>query len=397
MSKSALQSTFSGGQSDAFLTVLDNDLQSVEYATYIGGGGFDAFFADVAGENRIHVGGMTSSRNLQSSPGALQPAFGGVIDSYFLTFNSSTASVEYSTYMGGAGEDLLNRPMTTSGGGVLLFGSSEGFETTGGVIGENYGGGPSDGAIIKFADGMPPAILLHGGSFLPRLAANTWVSVFLTDPVDAATRLWGGSDFAGNRLPEALDGFSVSFNGRPGYVSFISPTQFNVLSPLMGAGPVEVRVSTPEGPIESFTMTAEEFAPGFFMFDPQERKYVAAIHLDGVFVGPEDLFGGAVPARPAAPGDTIQVFAGGFGQTAGGIPEGEILVFDLERDRLANEVVFQIGDTQVSPSFAGLVSAGVYQFNVPIPPLAAGDHGFSASIGGSSTQPGASLAVANGK
>ena len=171
---------------------------------------------------------------------------------------------------------------------------------------------------------------------------------------------------------------------------------FNVLSPVMGvAGPVEVRVATPGGPIDTFTVTADEFAPGFFMFNPQGRKYVAAVHLDGFFAGPGDLFGGAVPTRPAAPGDTIQVFATGFGQTAGGIAEGEILVFDLQRDRLANAAVFQIGGAQVIPSFAGLVGAGLYQFNLPIPSLPAGDHGISASGGGVSTQPGAFLAVAD--
>ena len=365
---------------------------------YIGGGGFDAFFANVAAENRIHIGGVTSSSDLPSSPDALQPGFAGVTDTYFLTFNLSTNSVEFSTYIGGSRQEVLSRPMTASDGGVLLFGgtSSPEFMTTSGVIGETYSGGESDGAIVKFAGEMSAAVLLHGGSFLSRLAPNTWVSVFLTDPVDAATRIWGGPDFVDNRLPEDLDGFSVSFNGRPGYVSFISPTQFNVLSPVMGvAGPVEVRVASSGGSIATFTMTADEFAPGFFMFNPQGRKYVAAVHLDGFFVGPGDLFGGAVPTRPAAAGDSIQVFAAGFGQTAGGISEGEILVFDLQRDRLANAVVFQIGGAQVIPSFAGLVGAGLYQFNLLIPPLAAGDHRISASVGKFSTQPGAFLAVAD--
>ena len=398
VSSSAFQPGFGGGPSDGFLVVLDNNLQALEYGTHIGGRGFDAFFANVAAENRIHIGGVTSSSDLPSSTDALQPGFAGVTDTYFLTFHLSTNTVEFSTYIGGSGQEVLSRPMTASDGGVLLFGgsSSPGFVTTSGVIGETYGGGESDGAIVKFAGSMAPAVLLHGGSFLPRFAPNTWVSVFLTDPVDAATRIWGGSDFVNNRLPEDLDGFSVSFNGRPGYVSFISPTQFNVLSPVMGvAGPVEVRVASSGGPIDTFTMTADEFAPGFFMFNPQGRKYVAAVHLDGFFVGPADLFGGAVPTRPAAPGDTIQVFAAGFGQTAGGISEGEILVFDLQRDRLSNEVVFQIGGSQVIPSFAGLVGAGLYQFNLPIPPLPAGDHGISASVRGVSTQPGASLAVAD--
>ena len=218
--------------------MLDSNLQAVEYSTYVGGQGFDVFFADAAGGNRIHVGGLTASTDLPSSPDALQPGFAGAVDGYLLTLNlvgNGTSTVEFSTYFGGVGQDLLNRPATTPDGGVLLFGSSEGFRTTAGVIGENYSGGPNDGAIVKFAGPMSPAVLLHGGSFLSQLAPNTWVSVFLTDPVDATTRIWGGSDFVANRLPEDLDGFSVSFNGRRGYVSFVSPTQFNVLSALAAA------------------------------------------------------------------------------------------------------------------------------------------------------------------
>ena len=87
----------------------------------------------------------------------MQPGFGGVIDTYFLTFNLNTNSVEFATYVGGSGQEVLSRPMTTSDGGVLLFGgtSSPGFKTTSGVIGETYSGGQSDGAIVKFAGPSP--------------------------------------------------------------------------------------------------------------------------------------------------------------------------------------------------------------------------------------------------
>ena len=157
VSSSTFQPIFGGGQNDGFLAVLDSNLQVLEYGTYIGGGGFDAFFANVAAENRIHIGGVTSSSDLPSSQGALQPGFAGVLDTYFLTFNLSTNAVEFSTYIGGSGQEVLSRPMTTSDGGVLLFGgtSSPGFQTTSGVIGENYSGGQSDGAIVKFAGPSP--------------------------------------------------------------------------------------------------------------------------------------------------------------------------------------------------------------------------------------------------
>ena len=176
-SSGAFQSAFGGGEFDAFLAVLDSNLQAVEYGTYVGGQGFDVFFADVAAENRIHIGGMTSSNALPSSPDALQLGFGGAIDTYFLTLNLSTNSVEFSTYIGGSGEDLLHHPTTTPDGGVLLIGSSQGLETTSGVIGENYSGGPSDGAIVKFAGRMSGAVsptvggIVSSASFLANAPA----------------------------------------------------------------------------------------------------------------------------------------------------------------------------------------------------------------------------------
>ena len=115
-SSGAFQSTFGGGDFDGFVAVLDENLQTVEYASYVGGQGFDVFFADAAAGNRIHVGGLTSSSNLPSSPDALQPGFAGSIDSYLLTLNlgaKGPSAVEFSTYFGGVGQDILSRPKTT--------------------------------------------------------------------------------------------------------------------------------------------------------------------------------------------------------------------------------------------------------------------------------------------
>ena len=162
-SSGAFQSTFGGGDFDGFIAVLDSNLQAVEYGSYVGGQGFDVFFADAADGNRVHVGGLTSSNNLPSSPDALQPGFAGSIDGYLLTLNldaKGPSAVEFSTYFGGVGQDILSRPKSTPDGGVLLFGSSEGFRTPPGVVGENYSGGPSDAAIFKIGGGMdgPPSI-----------------------------------------------------------------------------------------------------------------------------------------------------------------------------------------------------------------------------------------------
>lgn len=392
----AIQAAY-GGQTDAFVTILDGNLGTAEYSSFIGGSSFEALFVDLDAADRVLIGGVTGSGNLPTTSDASQPTFGGAIDTYYLELDPATGSRDFATYIGGPQQDTLSRPVPTPDGGVVIYGgtSSPTFVTTPGVWGEAFFGGESDAALVKFGGQTPAATILHGGSFLAGLAPNTWTSVFLTDPVDASTRLWGGSDFVDGQLPTDLDGFRVTFNGTPGFVSFISPTQFNVLTPVSGvAGQVRIEIASDAGPIGSLSGTAAEFAPGFFMFSPEGRRYVAAVHTDGAFVGPADLFGGAVQMRPAAPGDAIQVFAAGFGPTVGGIPEGQILVFDLARDQLANEVQFVIGGVTVTPSFGGLVAAGLYQFNLTIPQLGDGDHEIEATVGGFTTQPGAYLNVA---
>ena len=48
----------------------------------------------------------------------------------------------------------------------------------------------------------------------------------------ASERTWQSSDFNGTQLPISLDGVSVSIDGAPAPVYYISPTQSNVQAPL---------------------------------------------------------------------------------------------------------------------------------------------------------------------
>jgi hypothetical protein len=66
----------------------------------------------------------------------------------------------------------------------------------------------------------------------PTIAPNTWVEVKgqnLSKAGDART--WQGSDFINGKLPTALDGVSVTVNGKSAYVYYISPTQIDILTP----------------------------------------------------------------------------------------------------------------------------------------------------------------------
>jgi len=241
------------------------------------------------------------------------------------------------------------------------------------------------GPVIAAQNGV-----VNGASFQPGMASGTWMSILGTN-LAATARIWRESDFVGTLLPTQLDGVRVNINGSPAYVYYISPTQINALAPGDSLeGPVAVEVVTPQGRGAPVTVQKQRFAPGFFMLDPEGRKYLAAVHADGTLLGKPGLFGTAVPTRPAKPGDVILLFGTGFGPTDPAAPEGQIVT---QVGRLLSSVTMRIGGVVADVAFAGLVGAGLYQFNVIVPSLPDGDHAAVAEIGGFRSQATAFITV----
>lgn len=234
--------------------------------------------------------------------------------------------------------------------------------------------------------------VLNGASFQLGIAAGSWVSIFGSN-LAPATRTWRPDEIVEGKLPTSLDGVSVTINNRPAFIYYISPSQLNVQAPDDDSvGPVEVRVRTPSGTSNAGSAQLQRFAPAFFVFDPQSRKYAAAVHADGTWVGPPGLFGGSVTTRPARPGDVVLLFGTGFGPTVPAVPAGRVVT---EAARLANSVTIRFGDVVAVVQFAGLAAgaAGLYQFNVVVPELPDGDIAVTAEIGGLRTQDGVFIAV----
>jgi uncharacterized protein (TIGR03437 family) len=93
----------------------------------------------------------------------------------------------------------------------------------------------------------------------------------------------------------------------------------------------------------------------------------------------------------AKQGDVVELFGVGFGPTSPPVPAGQLF---SGAAATTNEVRLLIGATSVTPSFAGLVSAGLYQLNVTIPAsLGTGDQGLAAIVGGAETQSGAVISL----
>ena len=250
---------------------------------------------------------------------------------------------------------------------------------------------PAAVSVTLVVSGTQPAGAITGvenaASFRPGFTAGTWVSIFGTN-LSQSTYTWQGSDFVNGLLPTSLQGVSATINGVAAYVGYVSPTQINVLAPDDAtAGTVQVQVTAAQQTGNSFSAPKTQFAPAFFTIGG--GAYVAAQHTDYSTVGAANLLPG-VTTTPAKSGETILLYGTGFGPTNPPLPTAQLVTV---AEPLANNVAISIGGVAATATFAGLVSPGLYQFNVTVPNLPNGDAAVLAAIGGVTTQTGVSVTV----
>jgi uncharacterized protein (TIGR03437 family) len=255
---------------------------------------------------------------------------------------------------------------------------------------KNPGTGNSyDGYIGKISFPEPTITgVANAEGEAPTIAPNTWVAIYGMNLAKAGdTRIWMGSDFVNGQLPTQLDGVSVTVNGKPAYVYYISPAQLNILTPPDAlTGPVNVVVTSNAVSSAPYLAKTQPESPSFFVFNG--GPYIAAVHLNGGLIGPATLYPGA--STPAQPSETIMIYANGFGPTSTPVVSGS----SSQSGSLSPSPVIDIGGIAATVSFAGLVAPGEFQFNVIVPSsLANGDQPVTATYNGLTTQAGTLLTV----
>ena len=161
----------------------------------------------------------------------------------------------------------------------------------------------------------------------------------------------------------------------------------NVLTPPDGlTGTVPVRVTVNGAVSAAFSAPSQALSPSLFTFTG--NSYVAATRANGSLVGPATLYPGS--SSPAKPGETVVLYGNGFGPTSTPVVGGSM----RQSGNLATLPAIRIGGTAATVSFAGLVSPGLFQFNVMVPPdTPDGDQPIIAAYNGQSTQAVALLTV----
>jgi uncharacterized protein (TIGR03437 family) len=235
-----------------------------------------------------------------------------------------------------------------------------------------------------------PVITSVSNAFFPGapIAPNTWVSIQGKNLAPVGfDRIWGLLDFVDNKLPTQLSGVSVTVNGKNAFVFYISPSQINILTPPDAmSGPVQVLVTNDGQTSAAFTVQAQLLSPSFFAFNG--GPYVAATHVNGSLLGPASLYPGAT--TPAKPGETVVLYANGFGTTSTPVVSGSI----QQSGTLSPPPVLKIAGLAATVAFAGLVSPGEFQFNVVVPAnTPAGDQPITATHNGLPTQSGTLITI----
>ena len=219
----------------------------------------------------------------------------------------------------------------------------------------------------------------------PAIAPGTWVSLYGTS-LSATTRAWRDADFQNGLLPTALDGVSVTIDGKAAAVYFISPLQINVLAPDDTAtGLVPVQVKNALGTSDSVLALQQTAAPALFQLRAATANYAAGTHADGSLLAGPALIQQGFAGTAATAGETIVLFGTGFGATQPAISATALVPSPRPLAR-PEELSVRIGGLDAVIAFAGLISPGVYQFNVVVPQLAAGDQSVVAELRGLLTQ-----------
>lgn len=118
------------GGKDVFVTMLDPDAALV-YSTYLGGSDDEEGLGiAVDGDGDAYVAGRTASTNFPVVLPAYQQGNEGGTDAFVAKFDDDGQSLEYSTYLGGPGDDEARGVAVDSDDQVYLTGfASDGFPT----------------------------------------------------------------------------------------------------------------------------------------------------------------------------------------------------------------------------------------------------------------------------
>jgi uncharacterized protein (TIGR03437 family) len=332
---------------------------------------------------------------------SISPASPAVGSNQLVTVNGSGFQSGLTVALYAAGS---NAPTIISGSQIqsvtsASFQMTATFPATGSyyIVVTNPGGAESKNlsfTVVPPGAGNTPtvtSVATAGG--LSTIAPNTYISLFGTN-LSTVSDVWD-SHIVNGALPTNLDGVTVNIGSVAAYVSYVSPTQINLLTPSnLGLGSVNVQVTNSNGASAAYPVTSQQYAPGFFQW---LNNQPVATHADFSDAMANGTYTGLVTV-PAKPGEYIILWGSGFGPTTPAAPAGTVVpsgsttyYVNTVPALSLNGIPMPYYATALAPSFAGLYQA-IAQVPASTPN---GSWPVIATVGGISSPTGVVLTVHN--
>ena len=188
---SSIQNIYGGGNSDAVVFSLNQDLSILRWSTYLGGTDDDAAYSvKLDAKNNVYVGGGTASNNYPTTANTIQPNYNGAIDGFITTIDQVGDSIRHSTYLGTNNYDQAYFIDLDIEENVFAFGQTKGdYPVTPG----SYSNPNSGQFIHKLSNSLDSTIfstVFGSGTKEPNISPTA----FLTNECDNIFLSgWGGS------------------------------------------------------------------------------------------------------------------------------------------------------------------------------------------------------------
>jgi uncharacterized protein (TIGR03437 family) len=272
-----------------------------------------------------------------------------------------------------------------------------GIRTASLFIAGNFGGGAPviDLSGTGIATGPIPAIqaIVDSWGYTAAIAPGLWVTIAGTN-LAGPPQTWNLDGV--EELPDTLGATTVTFNGAPAPLLYVSPTQINALVPASVApGKVKV-VAQVNGAISNlFTITAQAAQPAVYAPPTADG---GTFFVTAALAGTATLVGNSVTdprvVRPAYPGDTLDLYMIGLGATLDPSKFVTDRVFSGAFPVIA-PVTATVGGAPGNVLFAGLTAPGLYLVRIVVPKdLQAGAQPLKVFAGDVQTRPSLVLQMA---
>jgi hypothetical protein len=132
------------GAPDGFVAKLRHDVPAYVFASYLGGRGGDSVAAVALHDGCVYVAGATSSRDFPVTRAYQRVHGGGYNDGFVAAFAPDGRALQFSTYVGGSGEDAARGVAVAGDGAAYAIGRTDSadFPATDGAFDRRCG---SDG------------------------------------------------------------------------------------------------------------------------------------------------------------------------------------------------------------------------------------------------------------